>query len=498
MRCFPILTTILVASFFLPVAVADKTRPGTVEQLAARSQQTARQLNDNTLNLSWTTKIHLSQLNLDVWATSHIHQGLIRHTFRANLGGNDAELFDIIIRDGLWYVHEAKQQPAKYRPYEAPLRFPDAYLLIKLAQWSTLPAGVDFEINNMSSTVATIGLGRTQSLDYRQPVRVDRETGIILNGRILGASYEVRNLSAEPAPADTFKTDAVPWADHTADPTDTDNVDNLIMAPWSPMATPANAQQLQVKSMVCLVNISTGQVRRVPFDGWNSLAAGCFNKDHKKVYLCGKVALNQPMAIVEIDLSTGTNRRITTESLGLLTRAALSPDNRTLATAAINPLGQSQVLLVDVITGKTRPLGAPGPFASPLWLPEGTGLLLVHRRMIARDQPPETMLVQMGLEGKLTTLRPGNVPQILPSSGRILFCDSAWKWHTCNLKGTDVKLYPGTILGAAAAAVSPDQRRIVWLQYPPQSMPQLVIQRFGRKDVDSLDLGRGLWGVPAW
>jgi len=246
------------------------------------------------------------------------------------------------------------------------------------------------------------------------------------------------------------------------------------------------------------VNLRTGQVRRVPFRGPAGLG-GCFSRDRRKVYVSGLDMQNGGLAIYEIDLSTGENRRIGEGALpdGMALMSALSGDGTTLAVLMFSPDLQSQLYLVDLAGDKARPLGRPMDTAFLSWLDDGQGLILVDRKMVSMDESTEDSVARMTLDGTVTVLVPGRHPVLIPRRGRILFQqDDGWK--TSDLDGRNVELYAGGMKGYGFPAVSPDGTRLVWMRFETGKMPQPVIQTFGSTAVTELDLGPGLWAGPAW
>ena len=119
-------------------------------------------------------------------------------------------------------------------------------------------------------------------------------------------------------------------------------------------------------------------------------------------------------------------------------------------------------------TGEARLLGKPSKIGAPFsWLPDGDGLIL--KRFETQDDPKAVeprILCRLGLDGELTDLRSGDWPVVLRKTRRILFEENATRlWHTCQLDGSDPKLFADGLKGYSMPAVSPDEKRVVFVRY---------------------------------
>jgi hypothetical protein len=508
--------------------------PELVEKLIERGEQTTRQLAVDTARVSWTTQVILpnATLQIDTRVNGFATKQVLRILFE---DGESEEVFSIVSRDGLWYVREQGEPIGKFRPNEAPLSLPNAYAILSMSELRVLPADVNATVESEVDDTATLRVHLSaeykayterslnvlrnslsgvsdpatrdevvrriadaeEALNKGQEVEVDTRTGVLLNGLASSVPWQVTSLNLSAEATDTAIDEGIgPWDDFTDDPTQTVDLNNLFMIANAPLANVENAKRHKRALDLRLVDLERGRIRRIPLQSATGIV-GCFSHDRKCVYLGGE-ADDTRTAIYEVNLSTGENRRLGKGELpvGLLMSPVLSPDGTKLAVTELSPDLQSQIYLVDMATEKATKLGAPMDTAFLAWLDDGQGLVLVHRQIVSMDLPTKNSVAILDLQGQVKILRQGNNPVLIPGKGRILFEDGDWK--TCDLEGKDVQLYGDGMPGLNFPAVSPDGQRLIWMQFQKGTMPQPVVQNYGELPVQPLDLGPGLWAMPAW
>ena len=184
--------------------------------------------------------------------------------------------------------------------------------------------------------------------------------------------------------------------------------------------------------------------------------------------------------------------------------AELSPDNRKIATMQMlggGSLLDLQIRLIDVETGEARLLGKPSKIGAPFsWLPDGDGLIL--KRFETREDPTAVeprILCRLGLDGELTDLRSGDWPVVLRKTRRILFEDNATRlWHTCQLDGSDPRLFADGLKGYSMPAVSPDEKRVVFVRYEKGKLPQVTLFDLGQTEGKPATRAGGFTSTPVW
>jgi hypothetical protein len=508
--------------------------PELVAKLIERGEQTTRQLAVDTARVSWTTQVILpnATLQIDTRVNGFATKQVLRILFE---DGESEEVFSIVSRDGLWYVREQGEPIGKFRPNEAPLSLPNAYAILSMSELRVLPADVNATVESAVDDTATLRVHLSaeykayterslnvlrnslsgvsdpatrdevvrriadaeEALNKGQEVEVDTHTGVLLNGVASSVPWQITSLNLSAEATDTAIDEGIgPWDDFTDDPTQTVDLNNLFMIANAPLANVENAKRHKRALDLRLVDLERGRIRRIPLQSATGIV-GSFSHDRKCVYLGGE-ADDTRTAIYEVNLSTGENRRLGKGELpvGLLMSPVLSPDGTKLAVTAFSPNLQSQIYLVDITSGKATKLGEPMDTAFLAWLDDGQGLVLVHRKMVSMDLPTENSVAILDMQGQVKILRQGNNPVLIPGKGRILFEDGDWK--TCDLEGKDVQLYGDGMPELNFPAVSPDGQRLIWMHFQKGTMPQPVVQNYGELPVQPLDLGPGLWAMPAW
>jgi hypothetical protein len=232
---------------------------------------------------------------------------------------------------------------------------------------------------------------------------------------------------------------------------------------------------------------------------------GCFLKDRREVIIAGFDPTGG-IGMLKVNLQTGKNESINygqfTGGINLL--AELSPDGTriaTMRTLGIGKLLNAQMRLVSVETGKAEDLGNPGRIGAPFsWLPDGEGLILKRydeKQDLHAIEP--RILCKLGLDGKLTDVRPGDWPVVLRRSRKILYEDNDTRlWHTCELDGSRPELFADGLKGYAMPAVAPDEKKIIFAYYEKGRLPQLMLFDLGKSKGKAVLQGEGFTSTPVW
>jgi hypothetical protein len=471
-----------------------------------------------------------------------------RWRFWVDAGGRRSDLFELITHEDRWHASEAGKPLGKYRPYEAPFSLPTAYRFFGLAEARFVTdagmlaaarytgrdsVGASYRVPLSADDARTLrealggleklaeaardGAARAaarrqidqlrETLELGLLLRVDTATGLLLHRDEADFTVVLKEFKwLQRVDAAAFDVSAATWDDHSADPTQGADPNDLAMinrnGAWRP-GTPAGDLDC------CLIHVKTGRFRRVPFRGVVA-GAGCFLSGRTRVVVSGVESPDSGMGLWQLDLRTGHNRRLGGELLrtGVCLVPVLSPDGKTLAVlhhgGAAEPDSpaaalQRQVCLVDVDSGRARKLGEPLDAGCLSWLPDGKGLLLVRRKRLERGQPPVSTIARMDLTGRTSPLRPGEAPVVL-GDGRVLFRDprGGGLWKTCDLAGKDVRLFADGLKGYGFPSPSPEGRRILWIQFRQKEGPRPVIIEIGSTEATPVTDAAGLWAWPTW
>jgi hypothetical protein len=163
-----------------------------------------------------------------------------------------------------------------------------------------------------------------------------------------------------------------------------------------------------------------------------------------------------------------------------------------------------QVCIVDLETDEIKVVGDPMDTAHVSWMPDGRRFILLKRvspapqALPVPDKPADPSLAILDPDGKLTVLRRGDYPVMLPDYKSILFLDrDSGLWNTCDLEGQNAKPLADGFKGFRFPAPAPDGRRILMMQIQP-APPRGIVFPFGEGDGKPLTDEPGLWGQPAW
>jgi hypothetical protein len=513
-------------------------RPPDIGTLAGAGRATLERLKKQAA--TWTTTTQLpggARVLVEVLASPAMR----RTVLSIEAQGRRSEVLRIIDRDGSWYATEGRKA-GRYRPYEAPFDLPSAYFLFGRSGPQFVAEGADVgTFEKLNGGVATYRtplaeplrqqvtntLGEWERLLRQQPGRaadpevkrtVERLRDLLRNGtatEVQVATGMITRLGAadrqtefhdfrwlDRVPPGAFDVGATKWEDFTGDPTAGGTEDLLMIAhsgAWRPGMKSGDTDGR-------LLDLRTGRYRRIPFRGAISLP-GCFLKGRLRVAITGVDPLSGNMGLYEVDLKTGENRRLGGELLasGFTLMPALSPDGKTLAVLHKGMTGRlldTQVCLVDLATGEAKAVGEPRDMAFPSWLPDGKGLVLLHREAADPSdltEPRTATIARMDLDGRLTKIREGGEPVLLNDGKTILFEDTrARTWQTCGLDGGDVKPYADGLSGYGFPSPAPDGERIVMMHFRQGIAPEPTILPIGGSDGKPALTAPGLWATPAW
>lgn len=516
-----------------------------VAALVARAEASMQRV-DECSQVSWVARrggAEGPQLDIAVVETDE----MARWTATLTVNDKPAELFRVVQREGAWYLWEFGEAVGKYRPYEAPLTVSTGYELIltaypcyaidtemlRDAKVKSLVNGVlrlDVPANESDRALIRNGLALLDDakqlltspdaiqkntaqreallhlLESGYPFTIDAETGLIIERKIGDATIRITDYrTADTVDADLFSIDGFEGPDRTIDPTSGD-VEELFMIQHCGSWSPKN----DTKAMDArLIHAESQELRRIPFEG--AYAHGlCFSKDRRRVFVMGThVDEESAFRLVEIDLSTGTNRELLTETKGevIFTSAGVSNDGRWLATIGSRSLHADSVeaaigghfFVTDLETGDTKPVGEPRDINFVNWLPADDGWLVRLRENTLAGSAADRWICRMSLDGELTKIRRGDRPQLLPDGKTILFFKNDAKlWYLCDLDGGNERGLADGMPDYNFPAVAPDGKRMIIMNFRDARRPVPELVELGRRNGEPVTNLRGLWERPAW
>jgi hypothetical protein len=442
--------------------------------------------------------------------------------------GLSDEILRLQTDDHRWLLSEESGPIRAYRPFEAPLAFPNAYLLLNFADLryadtlsTPLVEEIDADALTMRcrlddstaqrlrqalATVAAIPHPSAEMAAKADNIRamlqsgteciVDQPSGIVTTTGFENVIVNIADfhwLAADgsdwPLPADH------PLEDHLHDIATAPHADDwaffLHASVWQPgQKNPA------LEGDIC--NLSTNEVRRLPYTGMATVQA-TFSRDRTKAYgICMDMGRGAGMP-TEIDLRTGANRLLAVDDHEALmyTTPMPSPDGTQVALRRIvfGYKKPDQVVTINLATGNRKILGSIRSNGELHWLANGTALLIDREDDSDEDLPPHTICV-MDMAGAVREVVRGSDPLPL-ADGRILFKDGA-DWKTCAIDGSGVATCGDGLENCGIPTLSPDGTHLLMEQYHGADGPRPVMVTIGNWSVKELDMPAGLWAGAHW
>ena len=512
-------------------------------QLAALGARSLKRI--ETEPVSWSVTIrrsHRARIVVRVLRAG----GVQRTTVTIEFMGERHDAIRIVERGGAWYVTEKDGIRGKYRPYEAPFTMPAVYAFLRFAVpecvapqlaarpkyegvkdgvatfRSPLDPPLERQLRNLLAKYAAMvkqqpALAKNPKLvdTMRKcrsvlkdgiPERVSLKTGLILervNPQMERRFTDLVWLKA--VEKDAFAIDGQ-WADFTDDPSAGD-VNELLMishaGAWR-AGMPTN-----VELGLRLLDLKTGRVRRVPFLG-PFARGGCFLPGRRMVLVIGMTLDGARMGLYAVDLKNGRNTELGGEALatGFCHSPAVSPDGGRVAVLRNDFVGgsvddtlKSQLYVVDLEKQETKKVGRAMDCGSVSWLPDGSGFILETRKTIDMNKPSLSSVARMGMDGRVTRLRAGGQPVLLADGKTIFFREKEAKgdlWKTCDLDGTNAKLFHDGLPGHGFPSLSPDGRRLLMMRFDKDKGPRPRVIDIATGKAKAATNRPGLWAWPCW
>lgn len=474
-----------------------------------------------------------------------------RRTLDFEVGGKDLRLIDLVERDDCWHV-ACGDERFKCRPYEAILQSPSVYHVLAMAE---LMIVTDVEHLNKSGELTAVEDGvakfrfpvdaqqlpklretlaifdaalpnvkpeqaarmKAQQaylldlIDHGELVEISLDHGLFLTLRKGGSKVSVERVSW-PSGGDipALGVGAIDWEDRTGgllvDEAATRN--DVIMISHAPDWRVGMPSQ---EPDVMLLNVLPGELRRLPF-AKGICMPGCFSKDRSKAFVVGRDVTSGKTELIEIDLLTGENRELVSFDRwqGFAIAPLLSPDGKTLVICdagvkisapndpQVEDIIASQITLVDVETGATKPLGAPMDVAFFNWLPDGSGL--IFRRSIHQQDNKYGLkkIMRIDLDAAISELGQGDFPTLIRNGTRILYTGNARQWFTCDLTGGDPQIFGDGLKEYSFPAASPGGDRLVMMRFSKSTGPRPYLVDATTGEATPIPVDDGLWAIPAW
>jgi hypothetical protein len=244
----------------------------------------------------------------------------------------------------------------------------------------------------------------------------------------------------------------------------------------------------QVAGEARLLNVETGEIRRVPYSGYTAKGTG-FSTDRRSVYMIGGFADGQGNAIVTVDLESAA---MSTTAIPVdggqaqIVDAVLAPDGgrmllmrRDLVEGVMDHFFELQPVILDLKTGKTEAVGKRLRGYGMSWLADGSGLVYIDAGDPLAgggfgfgdetEKPQPTLLRLWKLDGSHEAIATGiDAVLVLPDGNLLVRRTSDSLWYTCRADGSEQARLADGMPKWSDPAVSPDGKSILWLSTEPE------------------------------
>lgn len=446
-------------------------------------------------------------------------------------------ILTMIEMDGYWYL-STMEGNFRYRPFEGVVPFVAFYVLRQNSLPMTLSepaidakyvdtvngvahfrsdlpddltAELQFTLQQLEQGDPTGSSPQTiqmraqvmQMIESGVATQINVESGIITQrgapSRRIATSNPAWGASPDPR---MFSIDSIEWEDRTSSLIASEASRNqLITAEVEPrwqMGRPHGDGNR------VLLNIETGETRRLPLAHGQPLS-GVLSHCRTKAYipqLLGDYLQHSNFVPVELDLETGEAKNLGSPELlsGRASWMALSSDGTKLAIRYDKDpanMDHPRLYVIDLASGETQQVGDVDVQAYLSWLDDGSGVIFAKEKYVRPDLQPTIEIARIDMSGEFTILREGMMPVVIPKANRILFKKfEGMLWHTCDLKGGDVKLFADGLPGAIQLSVMPEGDRVVAVRELAEQEPKLQVIDLETGDATDIPAGPGYWRDP--
>lgn len=442
------------------------------------------------------------------------------------------EVLRVIEREGAWYISEAGGARGIYAPRTAPFLFSRAYRYLDAAELPLVrgPLGrsagredqrllfrrplTTFQRQGLERLAASLkqrqGLRRTPQVEARlrqalhaleegERVLVDPELGLEVEfgppdfrARLAGFQWVTDLDLGVFATEGPVLVDQRQAAGAPAEPEEWVQLAHAGL--WRPGMRRIDLDLREVE-------LRSGRVRRPELSLPTGLPGPHLGEGARLV----RSSDSHGLGLYRVD-AEGLARRLGGSALrsGACQASALSPDGKTIAVLHVRDAerGQAQLTLIELAGERVRRIGVPFHAGETLsWFPDGKALLVSRRERILPDSPPYSAILRVEVHGgRFKELRRGDAPVFLAGE-RILYRDKRGRWHTCDLKGRDVKSLGDGLSEHSSPAPGPRGERLLMIEATREGPRPVVVEaKTGKSTPLPLDeiQRQGLWGLPRW
>lgn len=208
-----------------------------------------------------------------------------------------------------------------------------------------------------------------------------------------------------------------------------------------------------------LLNLETGEIRRIPIHNFDLGSHACFLTNRCEV-ICSAAHALMESYVCKADLATGSN---TVLFNGLFKEPTLSPSGKALAGFLHSTRQVSALAIYDFHKNTLRTIGPTNIWAGSLaWLPDESGWIVTRQLTGRLNTAGITTLWRVDWDGNSVEIGPGSAPIILPNTNRILFRHPSGSWFTCDFDGHNTKPFGNRLTKFNSPVLSPDGKSLLF------------------------------------
>lgn len=438
-------------------------------QVRHAAQRTRERLARETLR---SISRHSLQGDYEVLTETTFAPGASHYRLETVENGRQAPFIDLVEQDRTWELSWPRLETARYRPFEAPVEPPQLLADLQrgrlrlfdeeepsVGQFQQVENGVavfrevpplehlravEQRLTHSHFRVRERAVERLDQLREGIEHRFDLEHGWLLYQRGPGVelAFEVAWVPASPDAGTTIASH------HLAPPSATRASFPLLLSRcWG-----SDHRQPCADDAVLLPLEAGSTWRRLPSAGAATPVA--FLPDGKRVVILRDHPRGRRAFVLELETGRAQPLGGKTLQWGYTVSAALSPDGTRLVLGhqVVDAEGQTQHYLT-ALEGEASPLGSPVAAGTPVWLRDGSAVLLAT----LGDK-----ILKLSLEGTTTKLTWGNDPVAVDE--RVVLLRRNGRLHTLQLATGAARLLGDGFVDSGRPAVSPDGRELLFVR----------------------------------
>lgn len=418
----------------------------------------------------------------------------MKDMYRYDLYNGDEELAVIIVRDGFWYVREPNRPPRKYRPFQAPLRIIDFYVLQAVSEPELLTQDlVGLKLKSLEDKTAVFATPGNEYLSY------DTDYGYLMNVEIPGGTASLSDFDLEPGMKESlFSTYWEEWEDHTRSMSRWKYYEKILIAHNPALEYGSKNRAVEFG----IFELEKQEFHRVPFP-YGRIVEAYFSAHRGSVFVVAKAQFSPGLTLYEVSLRNGETTDLIDGRLspGIIHSAAVSSSGFVLSFMHVpgkNNMRDGQLYVYDIKKNEIEAFGPRMDASHFSWLSMDWNGVMFRKNVYTEGKAnPTKVIYQYNLRDKMRKITEGDFPRYIESD-KILFQGKDKLWYTCDSTGKQKKLYARGMRGYGYPALAPGQKRILWMKLKKGQWPIPMIFNLDERIGEEMTAIPGLWTKPSW